>query len=296
MSFKEINERFDKIGDKYKDELEQAKIKPISDTFPFAQNGITAMIAGMGSGKTYNYLKIIAKQEQLNEEPFFETVVICSTSSHFDRTVQTFREAILKTTLIPVKDTDLLKWIENYLDVFTVYNTIMKFIKNGSERIDEDMMKLIENNRMIIRRRGDKIEIDIDRLNDWIAKTLKQIGWKTYPHRCLLILDDFASHPLLKRKEDELSRMLKKLRHFLMTVIICVQTVKSIPKDIKRNLSDLILFPGISEYDFKELIREIPGGFNFEEVWEYYRQLSNKHDMFTLHITGGKIIITPAII
>ena len=48
----------------------------------------------------------------------------------------------------------------------------------------------------------------------YIVNKLSKYQWKTYPHRCLLILDDFASHPLLRSKETDLSRLLKKLRHF----------------------------------------------------------------------------------
>ena len=55
-------------------------------------------------------------------------------------------------------------------------------------------------------------------------------------------------------------RLLKKLRHFNINVIICVHTEKSIPKDIKRTLSDLILFTGIGEEDFNDLIKESPAG------------------------------------
>ena len=46
-----------------------------------------------------------------------------------------------------------------------------------------------------------------DKLVDFIADTLTEIGWKTYPHRMLLILDDFASHPLLKHKEFPLPKL-----------------------------------------------------------------------------------------
>ena len=78
--FRKIDERFDQLSLKYKDELENAKIKHIHEQYVFAQNGITAFIAGMGSGKSYNCLKLIAK-------PFYETVSLCSTSGEFDKTV-----------------------------------------------------------------------------------------------------------------------------------------------------------------------------------------------------------------
>lgn len=72
-SFNKIEENFEKISEKNKKELEYALIHPIHEKFPFAQNGICAMITSMGSGKSYNYIKNIAKQEVLDEnELFFE--------------------------------------------------------------------------------------------------------------------------------------------------------------------------------------------------------------------------------
>ena len=233
--FRKIDERFDQLSLKYKDELENAKIKEIHSDFPFAQNGITAFIAGMGSGRTYNSMKLIAKQEVLFNDPFYETVVLCSTSGDFDKTTQTFRQAIQKSKLISIKDTDLLSWLEEYTGKVLLYNTIMKFVQNGMKNPEEDMQKVITDNNLHTTKKA----------IEFISKKLKEIGWKTYPHRLLLVCEDFASHPLLKRKEDPLSRMFKKLRHFNINVIIIVQTVKSIPKDIKRNLSDCIIFPGL---------------------------------------------------
>ena len=107
-----------------------------------------------------------------------------------------------------------------------------------------------------------------------------------------MILDDFASHPLLRSKETEMSRLLKKLRHFNINVIICVQTVKSIPKDLKRGLSDIILFPGISQEDFIDLMKEVNTNFiDHKQLWEEYRKIQNQHATITLHLNARRIII-----
>ena len=74
--FREIDKLFDKLSAKNKVQLENAQIKPIHAKYPFAQNGICAFIAPMGSGKSYNYMKLAAQQEVLNDEPFFESVVM----------------------------------------------------------------------------------------------------------------------------------------------------------------------------------------------------------------------------
>ena len=283
-NFKRVDELFDKLASKNKQELENAKIKPIHDIFPYAQNGIAAFIAGVGSGKTYNILKLVAKQEQLFDQPFFETVVLCSTSGEFCKTTQTFKHAIKKSNLICVKDVDLLSFLEEHTKKTLLYNTLMKFVKNDFKKPSEEMQKIIDENRLNKK----------EKLIGFIAQNLTDIGWKTYPSRLLLICEDFASHPLLKRREDPLSRMFKKLRHFNINVIIIVQTTRSIPRDLKRNLSDLVIFPGISEQDFVDLIKESTAScFDYKLLWENYRKISDPQTMFGIHISARRVIVTP---
>ena len=296
-AFKRVDEQFDKISRSKADELGYAQLKPIDKSFPYAQNGITAMIAPVGSGKSYNYLKLMAKQECIFEEPFFELVVICSTSNQFDKTVQTFKDAIKKSKIVPVKDVDLLDYLNEYMNRIYIYNCIMKFVMNGLpwEKLEKEYTELLELLKIHVGVYSFKAPKTIEKGLKWIVGVLKEYGWKTYPHRCLLILDDFASHPLLRSKETEMSRLLKKLRHFNINVIICVQTVKSIPKDLKRGLSDLILFPGISEYDFKDLLKEINMNFiDHNTLWNSYKSIDNQHTTIALHLNARRVIITPA--
>ena len=290
-NFRKVDELFERISKRNQEELGYAQLKPIDEKFPFAQNGICAMIAPVGSGKSYNYLKLMAKQENLYNEPFYELIVICSTSSKFDKTVMTFKEAIKKSKIVTVKDSDLLDYLNEYMNRIFVYNTIMKFINDGLkwDKMEEEMSNLLLQNTGI---RIFNSPRTIQKGIKWIASTLKEFNWKTYPHRCLLILDDFASHPLLRSKETEMSRLLKKLRHFNINVIICVQTVKSIPKDLKRGLSDIIIFPGISQEDFIDLMKEVNTNFIDPKVlWEEYRKIQNQHATVTLHLNARRIII-----
>ena len=296
-AFKRVDEQFDKISRAQADELGYAQLKPIDSKCPYAQNGITAMIAPVGSGKSYNYLKIMAKQECIYDEPFFELIVICSTSSKFDKTVETFKDTIKKSKIVPVKDVDLLDYLNEYMNRIFIYNAIMRFVMNGLpwEKLQKDYADLLDLLRAHVGVYSYRTPKTIEKGLKWICGVLNEYQWKTYPHRMLLILDDFASHPLLRSKETEMSRLLKKLRHFNINVIICVQTVKSIPKDLKRGLSDIILFPGISEYDFKDLLKEINMNFiDHNSLWNSYKQIDNQHTTIALHLNARRVIITPA--
>ena len=288
--FKKIDELFEKIQTKNKVELENAMIKPVHDKYPLAQNGIVGLIAPPGSGKSFTYLKLAAQQEQLFNEPFFELIVICSTSNKFDKTVEAYKDVIQKSKIVALKDSDLLSWLNKYMRRILKYNAIIKYIQSDFKDENEEMTRILNKHRFKTNgRMTEKQKYDMVK---YIANKLSKYGWKTFPHRCLLILDDFASHPLVRSKETEMSRLLKKLRHFNINVMICVQTSKSISKDIKRICTDFILFPGLSETDFIDLMKEsMAGKFDRKELWNQYHALTNQHDSFRIHIYANKVVI-----
>ena len=288
--FKKIDELFEKIQSKNKFDLENAMIKPVHDKYPLAQNGIVGLIAPPGSGKSFTYLKLAAQQEQLFNEPFFELIVICSTSNKFDKTVEAYKDVIQKSKLVALKDSDLLSWLNKYMRRILKYNAMMKFIQSDFKDENEEMTRILNKHRF--KQNGKQTEKQKYEMIKYIANKLSKYGWRTFPHRCLLILDDFASHPLVRSKETEMSRLLKKLRHFNINVMICVQTSKSISKDIKRICTDFILFPGLSETDFIDLMKEsMAGKFDRKELWNQYHALTNQHDSFRIHIYANKVVI-----
>jgi len=283
-AFDDIDKAYDKLMNKNKETLNNAKITPIHPKFPLSQNGICALIAKMGAGKSFTTTKMMCQQEVLFSQPFFELIAICSTSSRFDETVNTFKPLIKKSKLVCIKDTDLLDWLNKYIRRILKYNSIMKYLDTDCKVSNEEIDRLFVKHAL--RRRKDK-------QLEYLVKKLAKYSWTTYPHRCLLILDDFASHPLLRSKETEMSRLLKKLRHFNINVMICVQTTKSIPKDIKRTLSDLILFPGIGEDDFMDLMKESPASkFDRKKLWQSYKAMKDEHGTFSIYINADKVVIS----
>ena len=287
QAFKDIDEQFDKVQKKNK-YLKYALLTPIHEKYPYAQNGITAMIASMGSGKTYTYLKLMKQQEVLFDDAFYELIVLCSTSNKFDATVNAFKGLITKSKLVAIKDSDLLEFLNKYMRRILKLNSLNKYMVDSKD-MDEELERVAEKHKLKL---DSKKPADIEKVVRYVTGKLQKYQWRTFPHRCLLVLDDFAAHPLLRSKENELPRLLKKLRHFNINVIICVQTTRSIPRDIKRILSDCILFPGISRDDFYDLMKEGSfGSFDADEVYKAYRGLTNKHDRMVFHITANKIVI-----
>ena len=290
-AFREIDQQFEQAQKKNK-YLKHALLKPIHDKYPYAQNGITAMIASMGSGKTYTYLKLMKQQEVLFDDAFYELIVICSTSNKFDATVNAFKGLIKKSKLVAIKDTDLLDFLNKYMRRVLKFNALNKFMDDQRRGIDDEMQRVADKHGLKLQSKSAK---DVEKVVKYITSKIEKYQWRTFPHRMLLVLDDFASHPLLRSKENELPRLLKKLRHFNINVIICVQTTRSIPRDIKRILSDCILFPGISRDDFYDLMKEGPfGEFDADDCYKAYKKMTNKHDRMVFHISANRIIMHKA--
>lgn len=289
-AFKLIDKQFDTTQKKNK-YLKFALMTPIHEKYPYAQNGITAMIASMGSGKTYTYLKLMKQQECLFDDAFYELIVICSTSSKFDETVNAFKGLITKSKLVCIKDTDLLAFLNKYMRRILKFNSLLKYMTDNKD-VDEELQRICVKHGLKYDSTKPK---DVDKMLEYVTNKIEKYKWRTFPHRMLLVLDDFASHPLLRSKENELPRLLKKLRHFNINVICCVQTTRSIPRDLKRILSDIIIFPGISQEDFYDLFKEAPlGCFDVNECYKVYKSLSNKHDRMSFHINANRIIVTAA--
>ena len=290
-AFAEIDKQFEQTQKKNK-YLKHALLTPIHEKYPYAQNGITAMIASMGSGKTYTYLKLMKQQEVLFDDAFYELIVLCSTSNKFDATVNAFKPLITKSKLVAIKDTDLLEFLNKYMRRILKFNALNKYMKDSKD-VDEELERVAEKHHLKLGK--DARPKDVEKVVKYVLGKLEKYNWRTFPHRMLLILDDWASHPLLRSKENELSRLMKKLRHFNINVIICVQTTRSIPRDLKRCLSDCIIFPGISKDDFYDLMKEGPfGEFDSDECYKVYKQMSNKHDRMVFHIAANRIIIHKA--
>jgi hypothetical protein len=102
------------------------------------------------------------------------------------------------------------------------------------------------------------------------------------------VLDDFAGHPLLERKETPLARMMTKCRHYSCTFIVAVQTVKYVIKNIRRQATDLVVWAGLSEEDFHNLFKEIAYSYNEKMLWEDYRRLPTQTSHMILNVKAQK--------
>lgn len=275
--FDEVDDVISKIVKKNSVELNTALIKPLSDEYKFSTNGFYIFCGKMGSGKTLEIIKHILITDRMNNgEGYYNLIVFCSTSGGLDKTVQAFLPKI-KTPIAFVPDSSLLQFLNAHIKMKKKYYSLYKYINSEGKKIDDEFNRLIDKH---------KLDNDEKKLL-YVAQKMMKYNTTKYPLNLLLVLDDFAGHPLINRPDNELCRILTKTRHYNITCILAVQSTKFVIKNLKRICTDLVLWKGVSWDDFYNLQRELPHNFDVKRVWEEYRKLSDPHSKLVMNIYSG---------
>lgn len=263
---------------KNKRELEMAQIKPMSEKWKYATNGIYFLIGKMSSGKSYFLWKHIYMSENLFKKPYYQKIIFCSTSGKLDKTSE-FLSKNIKTPIVYISEDDLIPFLHRHIKRKSKYYSIVKHVLSKLKKADETMQRLIN--------KYDLDDID-DRIN-YIAQKLAQYECSEYPYNTLLILDDFAGSPLLTKQHSELIRILTKTRHYNITCIIAIQTFRSVSKNVKRLATDVIVYAGFSKEDCESILEQTPNNLDKKTTTAQYLSLPGNHDRMVLNISDNSM-------
>jgi hypothetical protein len=122
------------------------------------------------------------------------------------------------------------------------------------------------------------------KLLGFILKKISQYGVSRAVLPLLVILDDFAGHKLIERKETPLAKMMTKCRHYSCTFIIAVQTPMYVIKNIRRQATDVVVWLGLTQEDFFELFKEISYSYDVDALWEQYRSMPTQTSHLILNL------------
>ena len=312
----QIEKKMNEIASRNKNALNSALIVPLSPNWPFSTNGLYLMLATAGCGKSRFIIKHILLTEQLFSEGYYSQIVYCSTSGELDKTISTYiNSKVIKTPLIEVPDTKLMEFLSQHLKRKKKFYAMIEYIQSGFKTINKTLQNCIDKHNLKKRIKMKKAEKIVDPgVYDTIPiyamgtvynnridvvetiekpdklKILKYIMEKFQKYQynksvvpILVILDDFASHPLIENKRTPLARMLTKCRHYNTTFIIAVQTVKYVIKDIRRQATDVVIWAGLGMEDFYQVFKEIQFSYDVDSLWNEYRQLTNQKDHLILN-------------
>jgi hypothetical protein len=219
-----------------------------------------------------------------------------------DHTVQTNLDAkIIKTPVVQVKDTGLMTFLERHLKRKKKYYAMIKFLQQ--KQVNPTLQKSVDKHNLkffVYDVKGKKLPDSVPRASEqdvelveklnkpklvaWILKKIEEYGVSRTVCPLLVVLDDFAGHPLLERKETPLARMMTKCRHYSCTFIVAVQTPKYVIKNIRRQATDVVVWLGLNQEDFFELFKEIAFSYDVKALWEEYRNLPTQTSHLILNI------------
>jgi hypothetical protein len=287
-------------------QLDNAKILPLSNDWPFSTNGLYIFIATAGSGKSRFIIKHIEMCDRVVDVGgYYSLICYCSTSGEMDATVQSHLESNnIHTPLIQIDDNNIMNFLARHLQRKKKYYAMIKYLQTDGKVINNTLRKSIDKHylKILVPKRVNntpninyslKTNDDVitfeeivnkPKLISWILKKISEYGVTKVVCPLLIILDDFAGHKLIERKETPLSKMMTKCRHYSCTFIIAVQTPKYVIKNIKRQATDIVIWVGISQEDFYDLMKEIAFSYNVEELWQQYKRLKTQTSHLILNI------------
>ena len=263
---------------KNEQELKHALIRPISPDYPFATNGVYFFLGKMGSGKSYLIWRHIMITERLFKKPYYSEIIFASTSGKMDLTSEAFADNV-NTKITYISEEKLMDYLERHLRRKSKYYSIAKYVLSKFRDADDEMKRIIEKHSLE----------ELDDVIEYIAMKLQQYGIANYPYHTLLILDDFAGSPLVRKQDSPLARMLTKTRHYNMTCIIVAQTIRFVSLNIKRLATDIVIFSKFSDEDFMAVLNQTPNHVDKKDALEKYKQLTGIHDYFQLNIAADQV-------
>lgn len=274
---KKVEELIEDSLRKNQRDIEMALIKPLSPEYPFSSNGIYFLIGKMGAGKSFWIWRHIMITERLFAKPYYSKIIFCSTSGKLDKTAEVLSKNV-KTPIEYIKEEHLLPYLKRHLRRKLKYYAMVKHVMSKMAETNEEMARIISKHSLM--------EIE-DRIA-YIATKLVKYQTASYPYNTLLVLDDAAGSPLLKNGNSELCRLLTKTRHYNLTCIIAVQTLRFVHLNVKRLATDIICYSGFSKEDFTSMLQQTPNNLDIKSTTTEYLNHKGQHDRFIINITSNE--------
>ena len=274
---KEVESIIQKTMKKNQKEIESALIKPLHPNYPFSTNGIYFLIGRPGSGKTYWIWSHILITERLFKKPYYQKIIYCSTSGKMDKTSEVMSKQI-QSPIVYLNESELMNYLKRHLKRKIKYYAMVKHVLSKMKETNEEMARIINKHSLL----------DIEERIVYIANKLVKYQTSSYPFNTLIILDDIAGSELLAHNNTEFIRLLTKTRHYNITCIIAIQTIRFVHINAKRMATDIICYSGYSEEDFTSLLQQTNNNLNIKKTVHQYLQHRDPHEKFIMNLTASR--------
>ena len=121
-----------------------------------------------------------------------------------------------------------------------------------------------------------------------IGKTLNTIGKNIFSDETRNKMSNLADKALKYIPSGKIKDTLTKTRHFNITCIIAIQTIRFVHLNVKRLATDIVVYSGFSKEDFEAILNQTNNNVDKKKTVDEYLNLQNKHDKFIMNLSAGK--------
>jgi hypothetical protein len=234
------------------------KIHPELNTY---YNSINVLVGRQNCGKTYTVLKELIKIGYVDEITHL-LIYVTKDGRANDETYNTLKH-LISIPVIFVSQEEAEKVVRTILEYKNLYNKI----------------------------KGDHLENRIvdEQVNE-LKKVLMIRDLKLPYLHTIIFFEDSANNPLFKKPTLFFPQLISKCRHVGCSFFFAVQFWKSIPTELKANLSAIYIFPSYSKQQLHYILNQIPLSETFEEIYASYQML-NVHDKIVVDVIEGEVFV-----
>lgn len=278
----------------FKDKINNSKLDyPRSDNKNLFNLFFNFMgVASRGGGKTYSTVKIIKEFEKSKmissgAEHKIRTILISPTydanknlwgnlkSLNENDIYESYSEEILK---------EIIDDIKGVIDEVDIYNKYLYYYDLVDKTPKNEIQQLLKSNP--------EISFILSKFKyETPAKVKKYFRYTTKPITFLILDDIMGSSALNRKSENLLKYWLIKNRHIFTSFFILVQSMKSVPKDMRLNCN-LFYLGKFSNKNaiLNDLYQEVSSVLTENEFENLYDKAinDNQHGALIIDLTGSK--------
>ena len=232
---------------------------PLSESYT---NSITVAVGKQRSGKTRKIIKEIIKISKMHHETHM-LLYINKTGAESDKTFESFKN-LIKCPIVYSSQEECEDKLAELIQYKTLYSQILQAgTEEGFDPVEIETMK------------------DVLQIEDYS---------RSYLHT-LVLLDDIANSPLLKKETSYLNSLMTQCAHINMSFFLAIQYWKGLPAALKSQTSMIYLFGGFNKQQVRYMLTQIALEDPFDVVWEKYYKLKNR-DFMSIDTIEGTYRIT----
>lgn len=248
-------------------------------------------VSSRGGGKTYNVVKIIKEFEKSKMssglgDHKIRTILISPTydaNKNLWRNLKSLDDNDIYESYSEATLQNIIDDINTIIEEIDVYNKYIYYYDLVDKTPKNEIQQLLKSNpeiSFLLRRFNYELPIKVKR---YFRYTTKPITF--------LILDDIMGSSALNRKSENLLKYwLIKNRHIFTSFFILVQSMKSVPKDIRLNCNLFYLGKFSNKKILSDLYEEVSSVLTEKQFENLYDTAidSSDHGALMIDLTGNK--------